>query len=126
MPAKKKTTKKTTGKTQKMKNLSQTHGKVEKFEPSTLEQIWGSDGLDPYTTLEEEEYLEQLNGMAKVDMQAHATKVGIVPIDNMDILNARLVKQFKSHVAAYRKPITLTKNDPKMTKELRNILGEGK
>lgn len=130
MAAKKKTTKKitktATGKALKIGDLNQTHGKIEGFEPTTLEQIWGSDGTETYSTMEENEYLDQLNGMAKVDMQAHATKVGIMPIDNMEMLKGRLVKQFKSHVNAYRKPITQTRKDIKLTKELRNILGEGK
>ena len=126
MPAKKKTTKKTTAKTKKVGNLTQAHGKVEKFEPTTLDQVWGSDGTETYNTVDENEYLEQLNGMAKVDMQAHATKVGLIPIDNMEMLKGRLVKQFKTYVNTYRKPITQTKKDPRMTKELRNILGEGK
>ena len=126
MAAKKKSTKKTAKKTTKMKNMTQAHGKVEEFEPSTLEQIWGNDGMETYNTLDREEYETQLNGMAKVDMQAHATKVGLIPIDNMDILKQRLVKQFKSHVATYRRPKQQEKNEPKLTKEIKNILSEGK
>ena len=106
--------------------MNQTHGKVEQYEPTTLDQIWGSDGTETYSTLDEGEYEDQLNGMAKVDMQAHATKVGLIPIDNMDILKQRLVKQFKTYVNTYRKPITQSRKDPRMTKELKNILGEGK
>ena len=122
MPAKKKSAKKT----KKMKNMTQAHGKVEEFEPSTLEQIWGNDGMETYKTLDVGEYENQLKGMAKVDMQAHATKVGLIPIDNMDILKTRLVKQFKSHVATYRRPKTQKNNNPKLNKEVRNILSEGK
>lgn len=122
MAAKKKTAKKA----RKVEELSQAHGKIEEFEPSTLDQIWGSDGTETYNTLDEENYLQQLNGMAKVDMQAHATKVGLIPIDNMDILKQRLVKQFKTHVNSYRRPKVKASNNPKMTKEIRNILGEGK
>ena len=120
------TKKKTAKKAKKMKNLTQAHGKVEEFEPSTLEQIWGNDGMQTYNTLDREEYEDHLNGMAKVDMQAHATKVGLMPIDNMDILKKRLVKQFKSHVATYRRPKVQRKNEPKLTKEIKNILSEGK
>jgi hypothetical protein len=126
MAAKKKITKKTTGKTKKVKNLTQTHGKVEEFEPSTLEQIWGNDSLSTYSTMDEGEYEGQLNGMAKADMQAHATKVGLIPIDNTEVLRARLIKQFKSHLNSYRKPKVKPANNPKLTKELRDILGEGK
>ena len=106
--------------------MNQTHGKVEQYEPTTLDQIWGSDGTETYSTLDEGEYEDQLNGMAKVDMQDHATKVGLIPIDNMDILKQRLVKQFKNHVATYRRPKITKKNDPRLTKEIKNILGEGK
>ena len=123
---KKKTTKKSTAKTKKVSEMNQTHGKVEQYEPTTLDQIWGSDGTETYSTLDEGEYEDQLNGMAKVDMQAHATKVGLIPIDNMDILKQRLVKQFKTYVNTSRKPITQSRKDPRMTKELKNILGEGK
>lgn len=122
MAAKKKSAKKT----KKMENMTQAHGKVEEFEPSTLEQIWGADGMDTYNTLEVGEYENQLKGMAKVDMQAHATKVGLIPIDNMDILKQRLVKQFKNHVATYRRPKVTKSRDPRLTKEIKNILGEGK
>jgi hypothetical protein len=126
MAAKKKTAKKPAKKTKKMENMTQAHGKVEEFEPSTLEQVWGADGMDTYNTLDTEEYENQLNGMAKVDMQAHATKVGMIPIDNMDILRQRLIKQFKSYVATYRRPKTTKARDPRLTKEIKNILGEGK
>ena len=126
MAAKKKSAKKSAKKTTKMDNMTQAHGKVEEYEPSTLEQIWGSDGMDTYNTLDVGDYETQLNGMAKVDMQAHATKVGLIPIDNMDILKGRLIKQFKNHVNTYRKPKIQKNNDPRLTKELKNILGEGK
>ena len=36
--------------------LSQTHGKVEDFKPTTLDQIWGDDGLSKYQTLDEVQY----------------------------------------------------------------------
>jgi hypothetical protein len=48
MAAKRKTSKKAT---KSIKNLSQAHGKEEKFEPTTLEQIWGDDGSTTYGTL---------------------------------------------------------------------------
>mgnify|MGYP000886499550 CR=1 FL=1 len=126
MAAKKKSAKKPAKNTKKMQDMTQAHGKVEEYEPSTLEQIWGSDGMDTYNTLDKEEYENQLNGMAKVDMQAHATKVGLIPIDNMDILKQRLIKQFKSHVATYRRPKQTKSSDPRLSKEVKNILGEGK
>lgn len=105
--------------------MDQTHGKVDTFEPSTLEQIWGDDGLGKYSTLSESSYIEQLNGMAKVDMQAHATKVGLIPTDNVELMKTRLIKEFKKHVSIYRRPSHAPKNI-KVDKEVKDILGEGK
>ena len=48
MAAKRKTSKKTS-----VKKMSQTHGKVEKFEATTLDQIWGDDGTSMYGTLDD-------------------------------------------------------------------------
>jgi len=121
MPAKKKS-KKNTSKASKMQ---QTHGKVENFEPSTLDQVWGDDGFDKYSTLSEATYLDQLNGMTKTDMQAHATKVGLIPIDNVTIMKSKLLKEFTKHVNLYRRPSHATPN-VKLTKEVKDILDEGK
>ena len=43
---KKKTAKKT-------KKMQQTHGKVETFQPTTLDQVWGDDGTGKYSTNDE-------------------------------------------------------------------------
>ena len=40
-----------------LSNVNQTHAKVEKkFEPTTLDQIWGDDGTSEYGTLDYENY----------------------------------------------------------------------
>ena len=61
MAAKRKMPKKATAKKKSVKNLSQTHGKEEKFEPVTLDQIWGDDGTSTYGTLNENAYTVQLD-----------------------------------------------------------------
>ena len=127
MAAKKKTTTKGSKKKLNLSEMDQTHGKTEiEYEPSTLEQVWGNDGLETYGTNDEVKYLETLNGMAKVDMQEHATKVGLIPIDNIEILKGRLVKEFKKHVNAYRRPKVVPGRDIKLSKAVKDILGEGK
>ena len=123
--AKKKTTKKTAAK--KTKELSQAHGKEEKFVPSTLEQIWGADGTSRYGTLDEGVYLEKLNDFARVDLQAHAVKIGLIPIDNAEQLKKRLLIEFRKHTSQYKLP----KIDPKSNQKLASraamkILEEGK
>ena len=97
---------KTQKKPLKTSDLSQTHGKVEEeeFTPTTLDQIWGDKGDGKYGTLEEEEYIKELDDMSLTDMHAHAAEVGIIPIDSRDMLEKRLIKEFNKHVNIYRKP----------------------
>ena len=121
----KKVTKKT-AKGKKLNNLTQTHGKEEKFEPTTLEQIWGDDGMSKYSTLDELDYNEELDGYDKVDLQSHATKVGVVPIDNTTLLRQRLIKEFHKHVNAYRRPSLAGEDPTAVPKEVIEILKEGK
>jgi len=132
--AKKKTTAKrktTSGK--KLKNMSQTHGKDEsiqpKFEPRTLDQVWGDTGLGKYKTFDESIYRERLDNMAKTDLQAHATRVGLVPIDNRSTLTQRLMREFKKHVNSF-KPTNINISKPIAKDSLplgvRKTLDEGK
>jgi hypothetical protein len=121
----KKVTKKT-AKGKKLNNLAQTHGKEDKFQPTTLEQIWGDDGMSKYDTLDEMEYEEKLKEYDKVDLQAHATKVGVVPIDNSGLLKQRLVKEFHKHINAYRMPSRPVEDPTSVPKEVIKILQEGK
>jgi hypothetical protein len=102
MPRKKRASKK------KVTELNQTHGMQETVEPTTLEQVWGDDGLGKYKTLDLESYESDINGMNKSDLQAHAQRLGLLPIDNRVELQARLVREFKKHVSSYQKPTNHT------------------
>ena len=129
--AAKKTAKKATAsrKTSKVDKLSQTHGKVETAEtkPTTLDQIWGDTGMHKYKTLDEEEYKQHLKEMAKVDLQAHAVTIGLIPVDNTEQLKKRLLTEFKKYAATYKLPNLSKGNDKlKLTKEIQQILNEGK
>lgn len=125
MPRKKTTNKgKTSKKTTKASKLTQTHGKVEKVKPSTLDQVWGDTGLSRYGTASLEEYKDQLRGMNRTDIQAHATRLGIVPVENREMLEKRLTKEFEKHTSSYKTP-----KSPKQTEvsqEALRILGEGR
>ena len=126
MAAKRKTSKKAASKRKNIKNLSQAHGKEEKFEPTTLDQIWGDDGFDMYGTMKEEEYENQIDDMNMSDLQTHASRVGIIPVDNRITLRERLVREFRKHVTAYRTP-PLPPNTPKpLDSEAMKILSEGR
>ena len=124
--AKKSTAKKTTAKKRSVENLSQAHGKEEKFQPTTLDQIWGDDGTGTYGTLNENMYANEIDEMNMSDLQTHASTVGIIPIDNRQMLRERLLREFRKHVASYKKPIheptPITKVDPEVIK----ILSEGR
>ena len=126
MATKRKTAKKTTAKRKNVKKLSQTHGKVEKFEPTTLDQIWGDDGTSTYGTLNENAYTVQLDDMNMSDLQAHASTVGIIPIDNRQTLRERLLREFRKHVSAYKKPIHETEPITHVDPEVMKILSEGR
>ena len=97
MPRKKTTAPRKTSapkKVKKVEEMSQTHGKEEKPLSTTLEQIWGDTGITKYGTFDENEYAEELKNMTKSDIQAHANKLGLVPIDNRTELVKRLMKEF--------------------------------
>ena len=62
-------------------NLQQTHGKTEeepKTQPTTLDQIWGDDGVWKYKTLDVEEYKNWLNDLTSSEIQSHANRLGFV------------------------------------------------
>jgi hypothetical protein len=126
MAAKRKTAKKATAKRKSVKNLSQTHGKEEKFEPTTLDQIWGDDGLSAYGTLNEKMYENQLDDMNMSDLQTHASTVGIIPIDNRHTLRERLMREFRKHVSAYKKPVHAAESPSRIDPEVMKILSEGR
>jgi len=131
MPRKKTNSAKKTSakKTTKVKDMSQTHGKVEKPLYSTLEQIWGDTGLSRYGTFDENEYAQELKNMTKSDIQAHANKLGLVPIDNRTELVKRLLKEFIYHKSKYSTipaDIQINNISSELSPEVRKILSEGK
>ena len=126
MAAKRKTPKKATAKRKTIKNLSQTHGKEEKFEPTTLDQICGDDGFDMYGTMKEDEYGNQIDDMNMSDLQTHASRVGIIPVDNRITLRDRLIREFRKHVNAYKKPTLPPNMANPLDSEAMKILSEGR
>jgi len=109
----------------KKKIIYQTHGKVEN--PITLDQIWGDTGITKYGTLNLEEYEKKINDFNKSDLQTHATQVGLIPVDNREILLARLLSEFKKHVAHYNVSKLANQSNPNtISKSARDILAEGR
>ena len=112
-------------KQKKIKDMNQLHGKVENFEPSTLDQVWGDTGLSKYNTLNEESYKLYLSELNKIDLQTHASQVGLIPIDNLEMLTKRLTKEFLKHVSIYKTPAKQP-DQTTISKEARRILEEGR
>lgn len=104
-------------------------GKVEKFEPTTLEQLWsGDNGTYKYKTMDAAEYEASLKEMSKADLHEHAANLLVVPVDNKEMLFRKLMKEFNAHVNQYRKPANLTTvgNNIKVSPEVLKILAEGR
>ena len=123
------TKKKTTSRAKKKKStksLSQTHGKEEAgTRPTTLDQVWGDTGLSKYGTMDESTYAEEISSMSKSDLQAHASTVGIIPVDNREMLSQRLLREFRKHVASYNTPIE-KKRGVTLSGAAKAILSEGR
>ena len=113
-------------KTKKFSQLSQAHGKDETVSgPSSLDQIWGDDGTGKYSTLEETVYQTHLDELNRTDLHAHASRIGVIPIDNRDLLEQRLMREFRKHVSSYQTPVS-PKRQSKIPKDISDILAEGK
>jgi regulatory protein YycH of two-component signal transduction system YycFG len=132
MATKKKTVKsKAKKKTSKpSEKLMQTHAMEEKqgFEKTTLDQIWGDTGNSKYGTLKEAEYSSQIKAMNKSDLHSHAIKLGILPVENRDLLTKRLVREFKKHVLSFKKPrsASANKKPSKVSDSAKSILAQGR
>ena len=120
MPAKKIRSRK-----KSIKDISQTHAK-EEFQPTTLDQIWGDTGSSAYGTMDEKVYVDKLDNMNLSDLQAHASTVGIIPIDNREQLEKRLVMEFQKYCSSFAKPSTTQKSHPEISEEGLRILREGR
>ena len=112
----------------KREKMIQTHAMEEKesFEKTTLDQVWGDEGYSKYGTLDEEEYTSSIRGLNKTDLHAHAVKVGILPVDNRQLLTSRLTREFKKYVLGFRKPKSEPKRKTKVSDDIKSILAEGR
>lgn len=108
-----------------LENMSQTHGKLENIEHKTLDQIWGDTGSNKYPSLNEKEYVNFINDMNKSDLQAHANKIGLVPIDDREVLTKRLVSEFRKFISTFNIPKRL-ENEVNLDKKSKDVLSEGK
>ena len=87
----------------KLDNLKQVDGDAA-FEKTTIDQILGDTGMSKYKTFDLENYKTSLADMNKSDLQTHAAKMGVMPIDDRRRLTDRLIREFQVHVASYQRP----------------------
>jgi hypothetical protein len=128
-PAKKaKSSKKVTGKASKkpLESLSQVHGKEEKFQSTTLEQVWGDSGHTKYGTTDSNEYIRQLDDMNKSDLQGHARIIGFVPIDDRVTLTNKLISEFNKYVSGFKKPLQQPHPGSPLSSKAKKIMDEGR
>ncbi|NBW09834.1 MAG: hypothetical protein EBR82_17595 [Caulobacteraceae bacterium] len=112
-------------KKKQLQEISQTHGKLENIQYKSLDQIWGDTGLSKYKTTNLEEYTNFINEMNKSDLQAHANKIGLVPIDNREMLTKRLIAEFRKFISTFNVPKNIN-NSVNLDKKSKDILAEGR
>ena len=112
----------------KVTEMTQTHAMEEKesFEKTSLDQIWGDTGLGRYGTQDDEKYLASIKSLNRSDLHSHAVKMGILPIDNRELLTARLIREFKKYVLSYNKPKSTPIKGKQVSGKARSILAEGR
>jgi hypothetical protein len=114
----------------KRKSKFQTHGALDQDKPTTLDAIWGgTNELAKYGTLDEDEYKNQLSEMTRADLEAHARRVGLVPLPDSERLRKNLIREFQSYAAYLRQPAAAVKRavpPQKVSKKVQSILNEGR
>ena len=76
--------------------------------------------------MDESAYEEKISEMNKTDLWSHASKLGLVPIDNTNLLRKTLLSEFRKHVNSYRKVLAPEEKPSKLSKEALKILAEGR
>ena len=91
-----------------------------------LEDLLAIKDANPYKTLNEDIFEENLSSMSVAEMTMLATRVGINPSGSRSQLKKSLIQSFKFYaqkhnvnVASQAKPIELDKNDPNYEESVR-------
>jgi hypothetical protein len=108
------------------KPIIETHGKVETFEPTTLEQVWGFSEMSKYETDNEETYKNKLLDMTRSDLENHARRLGVLVVESTARLRDKLIQDFRTTQSLSRKPVVAKHNDVKPSAEVLKILAEGR
>ncbi len=111
-----------------IKTMQETHGKKEESKPTptSLDQIWGDDGVWKYDTLDIQEYREKVATMTWSDLRGHATQHGLVPRGERPELEKKLIFLFEQHVGSYKKGGGSSDSRQQVSDAARRILEEGR
>lgn len=101
-------------------------GKIEDFQPTTLDQIWGEDSNTNYKARSVKEYEQQLAEMNTADLQAHAVKVGILPTESRERTVRKLTTEFASYLSQLSRIPKTTVKPKDVPKQIMDILSEGR
>jgi len=110
----------------KLKDLKVTHGKTVATKPMTLSQLWGDTSDQLYGTSDESTYVRSLTELNKSDLQAHASRVGVLPMDDREYLTKKLIRAFRDHISLYKAPKDNPKEIQKVSDKVKSILAEGR
>jgi len=92
----------------------------------SLDKIMG-ESISVYSATSSEDYISQLAEMNQTDLQSHAYKVGLVPIEDRKVLVERLVKEYRIWASRHA-AVQVQANQPNsgnISDEVRKILREG-
>jgi hypothetical protein len=85
-------------KTLKLSSDAQIDGKAQENAPRTaygsLDQILG-ENIGMYSAKSCDEYRAQIVDMNQTDLQSHALKIGLIPVEDRKVLTDRLVQEFE-------------------------------
>ena len=89
----------------KLNKLKQADGKL-RDDTKELNSLMSTVGLNKYGTLDEKEYLNKLNEMAKTpsELYHYAQAEGYKSDDNHKSLIEKMMADFKRHVASFNTP----------------------
>lgn len=104
-----------------LNDFNQTHGKEEVF---NLDDITG-EFVNKYSQASTEDYEAYISDMTTTDLKKHAQEIGLVPIDNIEILRKRLIVEFNKYFNS-RKRTSTFKSNKASTREINKILAEGR
>lgn len=102
-----------------------TNGKIDGFQPTTLDQLMGETEQSVYPVSTEPEYVEYLSTLSKSELLEHSVKLCVPPTDERERTVKRLLAAFRVHMQKYTRIPTLSKPRP-LSAEALKILAEGR